>query len=924
LKKDREDLPLGENLRRCGITRISKEGEHVLLMMDEKVVLFHISKDGIYGTFENFRKNSKGIMDVMTQQAIIILLSREEYAYFFSFDSSKKKDATPSEQNDNFIIVKEDIQNEKNICQELGKEIPDGDYVEYVIKIAKRTVKGEDALVRLLVYVGLTVYSHNPLCLGIRAPTSEGKTYSITQTIQKFFPKEDIWLIGSMSPKALIRQNGVLVDSNGEPLEARIRELKVKIKECDRDDDLNQKIYLESKLSKLYQTGKWLIDLHGKTLVFLEPPHPDLWEIIKSILSHDSWEIEHPYVDADLKTKNIVTRGWPVCIFCSAKDESKWDIWPEVQSRFMIVSPNMSKAKYLESNRLTFQKLGLPDFVQQQIIVSDTEVDLARKCILYLKQRISRLCPIRYVQNEYKPYNPVSIPYHEYLAESLPHHKGSAMRTASQVGSLLDIVTLTRSQFMFDFKTEKMVIARPEDLVEVLRITKNMTDSNYSNLPTHKVKFLKEIFRPVYESKSSPDSKDDKTEKIIAVTSKELCDFYKKQKGRGITTDNLKKQYLNELLVNDVIGEARSEIDGRQYNYYPLIDLRDENEASECLAASSESAKITKLSNTDSFDNLLYIPRIKLSKNYKEILEDWLIIHILALANYRIGLDKTKGCLADFLNTTDEFKLFEIKGNDESRLTIREFISKYESNPSISIRYIFKSQFYEFDSKLFGRMIGICLIERKDYKKLSNKSSFDNFDIYSKIKALPLLIPIPLSLPLIQSASKNVKNEELKSIDDQITRTETNGVPCTEDYTEVDLPILNCSVCHEYRTAIEFDMALHIIEFHSKQLTNHIYKAEGIELHAEFNDMVDYAIDMAKGIVQCRTYSECIFCEVHLLRNGSVVREHLVQFHKLDLEESLQQIRSDYPDKQDMNIEKMLQIVIDTVVYELPAQYLSY
>jgi hypothetical protein len=85
---------------------------------------------------------------------------------------------------------------------------------------------------------------------------------------------------------------------------------------------------------------------------------------------------------------------------------------------------------------------------------------------------------------------------------------------------------------------------------------------------------------------------------IIAVTSKELCDFYKKQK--GITTDNLKKQYLNELLVNDVIGEAKSEIDGRQHIYYPLVDLHDEN-VSEGLPASSDSGKITKLSNESAF-----------------------------------------------------------------------------------------------------------------------------------------------------------------------------------------------------------------------------------------------------------------------------------------------------------------------------------
>jgi hypothetical protein len=922
MKKKREDLLLGENLKRCGITRISKEGEHVLLVMDEKVVLFCISKDGIYDTLENFRKNSKGIMDLMTQQAIIILLSREEYADFFCF-GSKKMDIVTAKPNNNFIKVREDGRNEKNVWQELGKHIPDEDYVEYVIKVVKRTVKGEDALLRLLIYVGLTVYSHNPLCLGIRAPTSEGKTYAITQTIQKFFPKENIWLIGSMSPKALIRQNGVLVDSNNEPLEPRIRELKVKIKECDRDDNLNQKIYLEGELSRLYQTGKWLIDLHGKILVFLEPPHPDVWEIIKSILSHDSWEIEHPYVDADLKTKNVVTRGWPVCIFCSAKDESKWDIWPEVQSRFMIVSPNMSEEKYLESNRLTFQKLGLPDFVQQQIIVSDTEVDLARKCIQCLKQRITRLCPIRYIQNEYKPYNPVSIPYHEYLAESLPYHKGSAMRTASQVGSLIDIVTLTRSQFMFDFKIEKMVIARPEDLVEVLRITKNMTNSNYSNLPNHKVKFLQEIFKPLYDSKSNPDTKDDKKELIIAVTSKELCDFYKKQKGRGITTDNLKKQYLNELLVNDVIGEAKSEIDGRQHIYYPLVELHDENEASEGLSASSDPAKITKLSNTNSFDNLLDTPRIKLSKNYKEIPQDWLIIHILGLANYRIDLTKIEGCLADFLNTTDEFGLLEIKRSDESRLTVREFISKYESNPSISIRYIFKNQFYEFDNKVFGKMIGICIIDRNDYKKLSNVPTFDNFDISGTVKALPLLIPTPTPLPFIPLASDHLKNEELKSIDNRTIHAETDVVPRTENVEESYLSILNCSICHGYRTEIEFDMALHIIEFHSQELDSHIYKAEGTEVHPEFNDLIDYAIDMAKDIVQSRTYSRCLYCEEYLLRNESIVREHLFQFHKLDLEESLQQIKLDYPDDQGMNIENMLQIVIDNVVYEFPAQYIS-
>ena len=83
-----------------------------------------------------------------------------------------------------------------------------------------------------------------------------------------------------------------------------------------------------------------MIDLRGKLLVFLEPPHTETWIILKPILSHDSYYIEHPYVyhveDFGFTVKKIVTRGWPACIFCSARNESKWPQWPEIQSRGRI------------------------------------------------------------------------------------------------------------------------------------------------------------------------------------------------------------------------------------------------------------------------------------------------------------------------------------------------------------------------------------------------------------------------------------------------------------------------------------------------------------------------------------------------------------------------------------------------------------
>jgi hypothetical protein len=67
----------------------------------------------------------------------------------------------------------------------------------------------------------------------------------------------------------------------------------------------------------------------------------------------------------------------------------------------------MSKQKYSEANVLTFEKLGLPDFVQDQIIVSNKEIEIARKCVLLLR-RIKKLCvlPDVFDGSGNKPNNP--------------------------------------------------------------------------------------------------------------------------------------------------------------------------------------------------------------------------------------------------------------------------------------------------------------------------------------------------------------------------------------------------------------------------------------------------------------------------------------------------------------------------------------
>jgi len=61
------------------------------------------------------------------------------------------------------------------------------------------------------------------------------------------------------------------------------------------------------------------------------------------------------------------------------------------------------------------------------------------------------------------------------------------------------------------------------------------------------------------------------------LTTREICAYYKKQTGKAIGSDSLKKIYLYELLNNGYIDEQDSVLDKRQKVYYPIIDVDDFN-----------------------------------------------------------------------------------------------------------------------------------------------------------------------------------------------------------------------------------------------------------------------------------------------------------------------------------------------------------
>ena len=359
-------------------------------------------------------------------------------------------------------------------------------------------------------------------------------------------------------------------------------------------------------------------------------------------------------------TKKVVVRGWPACIFCSAKDESNWPTWPEIISRFLITSPNMIREKYEESNLLIAQRKSLPSFIQDQIIVSDSDIQLAKDCVIYLIQQLR------------KNHNQVWIPYGEILGEALKAEKGTDSRVAKRVFSFLNVIPLVKAHLRPRLVIKDQIslsIATLDDLNETLSITQN-----YAGIATHKMDF----FRLDLYSVNKRNLEAGKLEED-GLTTKDLSEAYKARTRRSMSTDAIRKSFLYELMNNGYVEEEESSIDKRRKIYRPIVEPELEPE------------KIQKLRESTHSHNLLQPSVIILPRNCNSVPQNWLVLQVLGFLIYGIEKKDSKRI------TLEDMTFLDCTGNKQ---TITQFITDYEYHYSL-ILYFKKANYGNFHTKYF-------------------------------------------------------------------------------------------------------------------------------------------------------------------------------------------------------------------------------
>ena len=346
--------------------------------------------------------------------------------------------------------------------------------VDDLINVLGSTVKRDDEN-KIITFLSmlLTYTEEDQINLGFLAESSTGKSY-IPLELSWYFPSEDIIKLGYASPTAFFHDYGVLMHREGILVNFEMKPTKEKVKEdleFEKDNPSREEIEIEYKRQtrrwkELLRGSYYLVDLHQKILIFLDMPHDQLLQRLRSLLSHDDKAIALKITDrrekAGLKTKTVVVRGFPTVIFCSAK----FTLADQEKTRLLLLSPEISQEKLRESIALKIEKeSNREDFIKR--LMEDPERKMLIERVRQIKEaRISNII----IPEEFR-----SFIYQQFLDD----HKHLVPRHQRDISRLLAFIKAhALLNFMHRKRVDNSIIVEREDVEAGFQLYYTISEAN--------------------------------------------------------------------------------------------------------------------------------------------------------------------------------------------------------------------------------------------------------------------------------------------------------------------------------------------------------------------------------------------------------------------------------------------------------------
>ncbi len=423
----------------------------------------------------------------------------------------------------------------------------DIDILDELLKFHKKEIKEEDSNVLKTILYGLSAFTNNPINNRLIAPSGEGKTYLVNK-VSTTFPEQSLIILSSASAQSFKYSHGreVIEEENGNltPIEEKIIPLEERLKNAKG----KEKRDIAKQIEQLHKESWYLIDFRNKWLIFLDSQNMSLWESLKTLLSHDSEKQRHQVtnkINGRNTQERMIFLGSPTVTYCSAKDESNHSIAPEMETRFDTIFLKSNPIKYEKSIELISKRHGLPTEIFEEEVVSKQDLEYAKELTQILIENVKR-----YGSNQ----NPIFNPYSDKLATLFPHDSGSRSRQFNRLVQMITVIALCNAN-----KRYKVVIGNNVyPIVELQDIKKAVSlMKENSVLPSQKIQFFNDIFKPVFEKISTEIQLVNQI--VKAVTANEMAEGIKKQfkEYENMDRKKLTETYLDTWVDHGLLESAR-------------------------------------------------------------------------------------------------------------------------------------------------------------------------------------------------------------------------------------------------------------------------------------------------------------------------------------------------------------------------------
>ncbi|MGQ9507684.1 MAG: hypothetical protein ACUVTB_07535 [Candidatus Bathycorpusculaceae bacterium] len=466
--------------------------------------------------------------------------------------------------------------------------------MDYIHQDLDKRVKRDKATKLSVFFTGLSAYLPEPINLFLKGESGVGKSYNVVETL-KYYPEEDIWFLGGLSPKALIHSYGILLNKYGEPIDLLEKPAKPK-KSSFKDDfgEFKEAEYAEALENYKEQLKTWneeirdaytLIDLSHKTLVFLESPEQETFRMLFPILSHDNHKVEYRFTDktakGQLRTIRVVIQGWPATIFLSTDKR----YMEELATRSFTVTPEASKEKIEEANRLTNLKASFP----WQYNHETEETETIKKLVQSIKN---------YFVNSQTDVVIPFISLHEFFPKEIVRDMRDFQHFTQFLKTITALHLYQRPFLKINDKT--FLIATVEDVKKALEIYSQVFETTRTGTEQKILTFYHEVVQ---------------TKEMWYL--KELTAEYNRLNEKKLSSETI-RQIVERLSQIGYVDIQKDDNDKRLNVYIPLIKQEEKSTISQKLEKWTISASKLEKSFEEWLNKILHATPFYYYKDFSE------------------------------------------------------------------------------------------------------------------------------------------------------------------------------------------------------------------------------------------------------------------------------------------------------------------